>query len=109
MHHSRIAVAPVLALAADHRGRTVCSRVLRGSQTVQRVVGKSLGAVRVFVIRNTKNISVIASSKMKIIANIENSLAGSIGRHVHWLQALVVTERTGNPGKRRAVAADKTS
>ena len=46
---------------------------------------------------------------MKIIADIENSLAGSIGRHVHWLQALVVTERTGNPGKRRAVAADKAS
>lgn len=55
-----VAVAPVLALAADHRGGTVCSRVLRRDQAVELVVGEGLIAVLVLVIRDTLRASVLA-------------------------------------------------
>lgn len=44
---------------------------------------------------------------MEVIANGKNGLRRGCRRHVHGLQALVVAESTGNPGKCAAIAADE--
>ena len=46
---------------------------------------------------------------MKVIADGEDSLAGRGGRHVHRLEALVVTEGVGDAGEGGgSIAVDKT-
>ena len=45
---------------------------------------------------------------MEVIADGENSLAGRCGRHGERLEAFVIGEAVGDPGKRSAVAREPT-
>jgi hypothetical protein len=76
-----VRVAPVFALAADHRGRTVCSRVLRRDQPIECIVGEGLIAVLVFVIRDAENVPIgrprSAVPDVEVTADGEHNLAGA--------------------------------
>src|SRR5260370_40575167 len=90
--------------------RSLCairSGVLRGRQPVQRVITEALVATGVFVIGDAPDVAVIARAQVEVIADGEQRLAGRRRRHVYGLQALVVTEGVGDPGKAAVLAADE--